>query len=794
MSFSRNIQVPILPEVRSSVVANISDACRSLLWFALKHQLEPTAVNLEGLTRSAVFFPPPLQAKLIELQEQTGLTIQQLVAGLCQAAVNAQEAQKQEAKALEEARSADAFEGDFRMRPAQSSFYMNLLDGLGLNGAPSPYSPQRITIAEASTGVGKGRALMAAAIRAAKEKKGCVIVAAPTIVICNQLARELQVLQQTDKFGTEIKAMRFPGAAEFVDDLRLKEWITQFPDDTNTPVELVNWVNSGGLHDQSDSLAKMCAEHGITLKWQAQDLIRIAPNFPYKDFLLYLHQEKGIESEARTLLKKIRKLAFPSLEEEDDVYSSFELATKKIEEPKPAVDIIICTHMMLALAQKTQWRLLPAPAVLLVDEAHLLEQTISKINSQQISFWALRFRLAHYCRQHGLSRNTRARELLRCASDLMKYLDAVDTANGALRVEPGSELFIRLAQDVRFLSKGLSSKLTFKSGAFSDKGLIRDISAAADLFNSRNPVQCYLEFSPSKRYPSLNVGAPSIAPQAGALWKAAQHGVILASATLYTPDESANQKCDYFVRNLCLPLARLHTPVPVVLPDIYSVPTLYVPSPGAITRFSRPTGVKGKNYTEEDEARWYQIMAAKIGEIVQKRNTGGSLVLLNSYEQLAGIVPLIDAAMMNPIRAVVQTKNESMETLVRRFKTLHGLGYSPVMFALGGAWTGLDLRQDGVPPERDTLLKTLIIGCAPLGQNKTITMQHRVNTRGFSAVSSEGLLILKQGLGRLIRCEGLTDREIWMLDGRIYDKDWAPQFSRPARRMLLQYNNRRTFE
>ncbi len=44
----------------------------------------------------------------------------------------------------------------------------------------------------------------------------------------------------------------------------------------------------------------------------------------------------------------------------------------------------------------------------------------------------------------------------------------------------------------------------------------------------------------------------------------------------------------------------------------------------------------------------------------------------------------------------------------------------------------------------------------------------RVSRLGFEQELLDAAFTLRQGLGRLIRREGLRDRRIWFLDGRIY--------------------------
>jgi Rad3-related DNA helicase len=59
----------------------------------------------------------------------------------------------------------------------------------------------------------------------------------------------------------------------------------------------------------------------------------------------------------------------------------------------------------------------------------------------------------------------------------------------------------------------------------------------------------------------------------------------------------------------------------------------------------------------------------------------------------------------------------------------------------------------------------------------------------------EAILLLKQGLGRLIRRDHVQHRRIWMMDGRIYRKEWRgmEKFAGSVKRMLRKYQAQREF-
>ena len=82
-------------------------------------------------------------------------------------------------------------------------------------------------------------------------------------------------------------------------------------------------------------------------------------------------------------------------------------------------------------------------------------------------------------------------------------------------------------------------------------------------------------------------------------------------------------------------------------------------------------------------------------------------------------------------------------------------------------------------------------------------MRQRIMTRGMLPVAQEADLTFKQGAGRLIRRNGVKNRHLWVLDGRIFDgKPWSvssannrafTSLSSSLRRFLKKYKNAETF-
>lgn len=82
------------------------------------------------------------------------------------------------------------------------------------------------------------------------------------------------------------------------------------------------------------------------------------------------------------------------------------------------------------------------------------------------------------------------------------------------------------------------------------------------------------------------------------------------------------------------------------------------------------------------------------------------------------------------------------------------------------------------------MLTDLVITHLPIGLNRTLTHERRVSIGGFRVISQEGGWHFRQGLGRLVRREGVVRRNLWVLDARIDGKEpWVV----PFRRILSRY-------
>ena len=131
-----------------------------------------------------------------------------------------------------------------------------------------------------------------------------------------------------------------------------------------------------------------------------------------------------------------------------------------------------------------------------------------------------------------------------------------------------------------------------------------------------------------------------------------------------------------------------------------------------------------------------------------------------------------------------------MPTLLRKFKAPSEA--RPVWLATGSAWTEVDLADTASSAEDNRLLTDLVIDHLPLRTSTSI--QHARALSMSNARGIEATFKFWQGIGRLMRREGVRDRRIWVLDGRVVSSERTHKFlTGMIRRVLADYDQTKHF-
>lgn len=225
-----------------------------------------------------------------------------------------------------------------------------------------------------------------------------------------------------------------------------------------------------------------------------------------------------------------------------------------------------------------------------------------------------------------------------------------------------------------------------------------------------------------------------------------------------------------------------------------------MPSSEDVPRLCYPTD----NLTVEDgeEAEqgtiaydeWIRAIAAIILHAATTAK-GGTLILCTAFRDVRELRKLLELVLGK--RLLTHERNRPIAVSRQHFIALHRHGLRPVWIAAGpAAGTGLDLRErtpDGkmVPAAKDTQLTDLLIVRAGWGVNRSSTLLSRIDRLRWSAILAEAAILLRQEIGRLIRAEGLLDRRLWILDGRLF----SPQHKHlnPTAAVFDHYTKREHF-
>lgn len=752
-------RLPLIEITSIPAGSNQSETYRHLLGLALKAKAKPEAVDISTLPSTMIRLSPAAKAQLDAVAEQYGMEPRAAFAGLCAAGLAIMRKQLRQQAGLNKQAAADIRVPFEPKSDNQRRFYEQIMLGL---------LADKIVFAEGSTGIGKSRAMAAAALEMARAKKTPVILAAPTVAVMEHLYEELQLLN-----AAGVTYSILPGASEFVDDIALREYITatQTTPELDIDQTVIEWVARGAPALRPD--APLAHALGENAAWLMDDLRKLATNMPVDDFALRRpkRRDDNPDGESRKLLESLRNRA------------------------KTETDIILCTHAMLAIGQQTQWKAVPEPCVVIIDEAHQFEQAVASVNSDQVSVYSLRASLARLRRSEGLGKGTIASKALEEASKLTKHLQRFDIdgkTHCLTDASPEDQEDLRLTTTcLRSLGDKLASKsLNELRNIEHYRSALKSIITSLETPSGKGINRVDLAFSPDRRYPSLYCGPARVDMQLRNIWNTAKGGVVLASATIYIMDASGNSKCDYLRGLLSVDFSRISTPAPVIEKYLYTLPCLYVPSPRRRDALVPPRK-QGQN-TEDD---WHKELALSIEHITSTAH-GGTLALFTAYKDIQAVAKELDLLGVSKGRIVAQQPNRKFSEYERLFRTIHANGERPIMLALGTAWTGIDLKDHAASDETDTLLTDLVIARLPIGLNKSNSMTSRIERMGMHPIINECLLTFKQGIGRLIRRENVQHRRLWVLDGRLFTEGKWPGMEALAggiRRLLKEYRHRKEF-
>jgi ATP-dependent DNA helicase DinG len=582
-----------------------------------------------------------------------------------------------------------------------------------------------------------------------------VVVASPSIQVLGQNLAEYRALAVDGKPAVAFLL----GAQEFVCAAALRAWILS-ASDREAAAQAQAWIDSGAGGTTAETAIFHAAAPGIG--WLLDDLLHAAPEVSSEEVRL-MHRD--LEDPGGMSYLAMRQRA------RDDA------------------TVLFCTHAALVWDERLKAGggegMLPPYQCLLVDEAHLLASIAEQAFSTQTAFSILTASL----HDEPTWRSVRALSAARHAATRLQALMAILQHDEALRLQGEGDvitpqLLDHLRPSLVALEKALKPLVERKVRTATTPTVEDTLALVRGLL--KRELDATVTFSPVRRLPSITAGPRSLRWFFEALWERVAR-VVLVSATLYLPREMADESYGLIKTVLYLPADRIRTFSPVIPRWLYAV-ALHVPSAedrGALMPPQETNFAKTADYLAAMVA-WHDTLATHPMEIYASA-AGGVLVLLPGYEPILELGRRLEADLGPPL--IVQQRG-GLRAARKRFVEAAREDLRCLWLATGPAWTGLDLNaaqvlDPGIVPARDRLLTDLVLPRVPLGtEHSSIHQARRVWMP--TAERDRAAFQFRQGIGRLMRREGVGDRRLWVLDGRIWEPSQKWLFV-PVRAILEAY-------
>ena len=809
------------PEQPAPEPINGTDVSISLtLWLS-----NPEATRLTGLAT---------QAGYDSLGEYATALLNATTAAYARAHPPSPEAVAAEAAAVAAATLLDGLNAALNSttRPEQALFHRHLLGFL--NAAETP--PHGVLFAEAATGVGKTRAYLASVIEwSVRHPDQCAVLAYPTLATLQQAVAEWQVL------ATHFNLPRHVALAsqrEFVSVTALEAVLgdSGFRQEPPTAEEkdalrrARAWLKNGGPPDPASAFAHRWTVSGLMAAthdgWGWPDDVRLdqrladddpgmlayRAQFAHADHghrivfcthaMLGVHVREQISAAVRSVKQEEGAQALSAHYKE---YWSLDEAARADLYVHQLADYLF-DHL------STDAGRLPPIGLLIVDEAHAIENSFASVFSYGFSLWKLKDHL------RTLKYEQQEPELRQRDIDGIHHIFAELQALGekrqgdALPLDADSGARQHIVAIVEILNRfktGKKGKTKANHATAVGRAALRMLSALQMALKIQ-PDANYgsigeIEWSPTRQYPRINVGRFSVERELAFLWQSLAAHSILVSGTLY---DFGTDNSPEAMRQLLAVQRDLLCVAPPVRPAwVYTPVTLYTPArahtlngrnrysvpddPAERARFYKPTARDSRNGLAADrwqefEAQWADEIADYLAQ-VHATAAGGSLVLGRSYADLEAwrlrLEPRLGADL------IVQRERHPLADDKAAYLARAAAGGKPMLLGLGAAWTGLDLSLP-MDPATNQLLTDLVIPLAPLGVNRSLTHRYRRQKRGAYVEAIAATMLFRQGIGRLVRGPGIPgNRRLHFLDARMHDIGWNA-FLSPIMRVLRVYHRR----
>ncbi|MBW8466907.1 MAG: hypothetical protein K0M67_01480 [Thiobacillus sp.] len=467
---------------------------------------------------------------------------------------------------------------------------------------------------------------------------------------------------------------------------------------------------------------------------------------------------------------------------------------------KEGADLLFTTTAMLALdnvllGTANHPGLLPSNILcLLIDEAHELETTQANLAARSLSISAVlaaltQLKSAYSDRRIKESRQrvSQLRESLSGFSDSAWVPPAAGDAKGTQDWAASLGMMRVIAEDIgTLLAQRVSTPL--EASHMHAQRILRHAQSVMkravdqDEYSARGVIT----HSPVKGYVSITFGPSSVNRHLMARWSVTPCAMLLSGSLFHLTAAGSNAR---FAAASLAALDRMAQTRPLIPNWLTSTPDFFQPGSQVMHRFMPPS----RDGATPAALRAWLESVAEVVSTAAKDAKGGMLVLMTGYQRLQILSEVLQEQGHLVDRLIIQTPHAGVTFCASQFLSLARKGRRPIWLATGSAWTGIDLSdRDAATGAQDNALTDLVIPAVPFGLERNTTHMNRLKRMGFIAEIMVTQRKLRQGLGRLVRREGLLHRRIWLLDGRLVNPATAQRFA-DLRVVAQQYLRKHRF-
>lgn len=637
--------------------------------------------------------------------------------------------------------------------------------------------PPKVLFCEAGTGTGKTMAYLAYIIDHLKaEPCARAMVAAPSFGLLAQIGMELAT------FGDEAPAAVFlAGQNEWISKAALQDIVAE-RGSTLAPEQdssLRAWLVNGG--------------DGSRPAWSMASLLAACPAFPFADDVTVIQRHddedpgwKAYEGQfdraanARLVvlthamlanLTKRRLFAQArALRGDTEIQALLEKWHRTPADEREQRFYEVMNAAMMQGDSDAGCDRLPDVDLLVIDEAHVIEDAFANAFGEYISMRALVQLVQQLHSEHAVF----------ASGALVDLQSLEEECRRAASAFGNDESFDLSDSDIlRRLSSAIQVATTPKKSAGKSASAAALTSRAAqrllaikricDLITASSGQQMagYMHWSPLRDYPRLSLGRLRLDRELHYLWTVVAKRTALVSGTIY--EEIPRPSCEGVRKALAVPFNAMVTVSPIHARWQIDPVTLMIAADVATAagrkRLVRPPA----NLAEPERTRlreaWINDVCSYIVD-AHASAAGGLMVLGTAFEDIAAVHEKLHAI---GLQLITQKPGVRVDGLRNEFLCASKNKTRPILLAVGAAWTGFDLHD----PLNPDALTDLVILNAPLGVfNRTVARLRRASqSSGHFEISAQALTLVRQAVGRLVRSPDTPhNRRIHWLDARIHDQ------------------------